>query len=72
LKLAAVTPEIDPPALPLTFAISMGVRKGNTQLQEEVQRILITRKPEIERLLLSYGVPQISSKTESAKAGAGK
>ena len=29
LRVTPVEPEVDPPGLPLTFAISMGVRKGN-------------------------------------------
>ena len=29
LRVTPVEPEVDPPGLPFTFAISMGVRKGN-------------------------------------------
>src|SRR5438045_3711662 len=35
LQLTPVVPEVDPPGVPFTFAISMGVRKGNTQLRDE-------------------------------------
>src|SRR5438105_1487820 len=36
LSLTPVVPEVDPPGVPFTFAISMGVRKGNTQLRDDL------------------------------------
>jgi mxaJ protein len=59
LQLTPVTPEIDPPALPLTFAISMGVGKGNTALRDEVETFLKRRQSEIRAILDRYGVPQL-------------
>lgn len=59
LQLTPVTPEVDPPGLPFTFAISMGVRKGNTTLRDELERFLRTHKPEIQAILRDYGVPQL-------------
>jgi mxaJ protein len=50
-------PEVDIPALPFTFMISMGVRKGNTQLRDRLNQFIARRKPEIDQLLRSYGVP---------------
>jgi mxaJ protein len=59
LQLTPVTPEVDPPSLPFTFAISMGVRKGNTTLRDEVDGVLQRRHQEIEEILRRYGVPQL-------------
>jgi mxaJ protein len=50
------TPESDPP-VPLAFSISMGVRKRDTALRDRLNEVLHRRKPEIERILRSYGVP---------------
>lgn len=54
-----VSPEVDPPGLPFTFAISMGVRKGNTKLRDELEEVLMRRQNEIRRILNDYGVPQL-------------
>jgi mxaJ protein len=59
LQITPVTPEVDPPGLPFTFSISMGVRKGNSVLRDEVDGVLQRRRPEIERILREYGVPQL-------------
>ena len=59
LMLTPVEPEVDPPSLPFTFAISMGVRKGNVSLRNEVEAILSKREPDIRRILDQYGVPQL-------------
>lgn len=58
LELRSV-PEVDVPALPLTFMISMGVRKGNTQMRDRLNDFIVRRKPAIDALLRSYGVPQL-------------
>jgi mxaJ protein len=59
LTLTPVEPEVDPPGLPFTFAISMGVRKGNLALRDELERVLTKRQPEIRNILNEYQVPQI-------------
>lgn len=59
LKLVPVEPEVDPPGLPFTFAISMGVRKGNTALRNDLQNVLSTHSSEIDDILADYGVPQL-------------
>lgn len=59
LRLAAVTPAVDPPGIPMTFAISMGVRKGNVALRDELQGFLDRRRSPIDAILRSYGVPQL-------------
>jgi mxaJ protein len=59
LVLAPVEPEVDPPGLPFTFAISMGVRKGNTGLRDELDRALVQNQSQIREILNKYGVPQL-------------
>jgi mxaJ protein len=59
LTLTPVEPEVDPPGLPFTFAISMGVRKGNLELRDELEEILNKRHSQIRAILDEYGVPQL-------------
>jgi mxaJ protein len=56
LHLEPVTPSSDGP-LPMVYAISVGVRPGNTQLRDRIDQILKRDKPWIDRLLRSYHVP---------------
>jgi mxaJ protein len=67
LSISAVQPEVDPPGLPFTFAISMGVKKGNTQLRDRVQQFLDSHRRQIDSLLQSYGVPLISDAPAKAR-----
>jgi mxaJ protein len=59
LVLTPVEPEVDPPGLPFTFAISMGVKKSNAKLRDELDAFLARRQPEIRGILTRYGVPQL-------------
>jgi mxaJ protein len=57
LKIAPVSPQIDPPALSFVFDICLGVRREDTALRDQLNAVLKHRKPEIDRLLRDYGVP---------------
>lgn len=59
LQITPVTPEVDPPGLPFTFAIAMGVRKGNIVLRDELDGVLQRRQRDIQAILRNYGVPQL-------------
>jgi mxaJ protein len=59
LRITPVEPEVDPPALPFTFAISMGVRKGDLRLRDQLEKILSDRGQAIQAILDEYGVPQL-------------
>ena len=59
LRVTPVEPEVDPPGLPFTFAISMGVRKGNVVLRDELEKILADRESDMRAILDDYGVPQL-------------
>lgn len=59
--LALVTiPETEaPPGLTFTFDIAMGVRRDDAALAAELDALLARRKPQIDALLASYGVPTL-------------
>jgi mxaJ protein len=59
LRVTPVEPEVDPPGLPFTFAISMGVRKGDRALRDQLERILQNRRADIRAILDDFGVPQL-------------
>jgi mxaJ protein len=59
LDLVPVAPQIDLPFLPFVYDISMAVRRSDRPLQEELDAILETRRPEIDAILDRYGVPRV-------------
>ncbi|MBA3887255.1 MAG: quinoprotein dehydrogenase-associated putative ABC transporter substrate-binding protein [Acidobacteria bacterium] len=59
LNLVPVSPEVDLPFLPFVFDISMGVRREDAALQEQLDRILVRRAAEIDALLDAYGIPYV-------------
>lgn len=69
LEITPVTPEVDPPGLPFTFSISMGVRKGNTALRDALDGVLQRHRTEIHKVLSEFGVPQLELLTTT---GAGE
>jgi mxaJ protein len=61
LDVTPVEPAVDPTSgLPMTFAIALGVRKGNTELRDRLDAILVRRKAEIDAILDEYGVPRVA------------
>jgi quinoprotein dehydrogenase-associated probable ABC transporter substrate-binding protein len=48
------------PQLQFSFDISVGVRQGDDALERQIDNELIRRRAEIERLLRSYGIPQLT------------
>jgi mxaJ protein len=59
LDIRPVSPQIDLPFLPFVFDISMGVRRGNDSLREELNGVITRRRAEIDRILSDYGVPRL-------------
>jgi len=59
LEVVPVSPAIDPPGLPFAFDISVGVKKGDKQLKEEVDGVLARHRREIGKILDEYGVPRV-------------
>jgi mxaJ protein len=71
LECTPVYPESEPPGLPFTFEISMGVRKGNTSLRDAVQQALTRRGAEIKNILANFAVPQLEIPRAQTPSGAG-
>jgi quinoprotein dehydrogenase-associated probable ABC transporter substrate-binding protein len=67
LEVVPVTPQIDQPFLPFVFDISMGVRRGDQQLRDQVEEVLDRRRSEIDRILRDYQIPRI----DREKGGSG-
>jgi mxaJ protein len=65
LTITAVSPARDPAAGPFTFAIAMGVRKTDAALGDEVDRVLVRRRAEIQRILRRFHVPLVEAGDES-------
>jgi len=59
LSITPVSPQIDLPFLPFVFDISMGVRRGNDSLRDELNGVINRRRAEIDRILADYGVPTL-------------
>lgn len=59
LRMEPVTPAWDE-AMPMTFAISVGVRKDEPALLAAINAVLSEQAPQIQALLRTYQVPQIA------------
>jgi mxaJ protein len=68
LTITPIQPESDGP-LPFTFAISMGVSKKNHELQLRLDQFIDANRTEIQKLLDTYGVPQLSLSQTPSQAG---
>jgi mxaJ protein len=59
LDIVPVSPQIDLPFLPFVFDISMGVRRGDNALRDQLDQEIEKLRPDIERILDHYGVPRV-------------
>lgn len=59
LQLTPVQPQIDLPYLPMIFDVSMGVRRTDIALRDEIDAIIASEQRSIERILDSYGVVKV-------------
>ena len=57
LRLEPITPAFDGPQLPMIFDVSVGVRKSDRLLRQQVDSILERRSSEVRRILEDYRVP---------------
>ena len=69
LRVVPIAPTADGPSLPYTFDISMGVRHGDEAFRDTLNQVIARHRPEIDRLLASYGVPRVDAATTTASAG---
>ncbi|GLC23917.1 substrate-binding domain-containing protein [Roseisolibacter agri] len=59
MTVVPVTPQVDPRSLPLAFDVSMGVRRKDAALRDEVQAVLTRRHDAVAAILDAYGVPRV-------------
>lgn len=59
LAITPVSPQIDVPFLPFVFDISIGVRRGDQKLHDQLDQVIERRRAEIEKILDEYGVPRV-------------
>lgn len=68
MDVVPVSPQIDQPFLPFVFDISMGVRRGDQELRDQIDQFLEKRGPEIEQILKDYRVPRVDEKEVAGRA----
>jgi quinoprotein dehydrogenase-associated probable ABC transporter substrate-binding protein len=59
LVLAPVQPQLDHGSLPMTFAIAMGVRRGDLAFRDLIDHAIAHRQRDIATILTRYGVPLV-------------
>jgi mxaJ protein len=68
LQVAPVRPHFDGPQLPMVWDISMGVRKEDEALRQEVDAALSRRRTDVDAILLAYGVPRLDAPPRQVEA----
>jgi mxaJ protein len=61
LEVVPVSPQIDVPFLPFVYDISMGVRRDDPGLRDEVEDVLRRRSASVDSILDAYHVPRVSA-----------
>jgi mxaJ protein len=64
LVIEPITPQIDLPFLPMTFDISMGVRRGDSVLAARLDTVIDRRRGSIDSLLARYAVPRLDGRPQ--------
>jgi mxaJ protein len=64
LRLEPVTPWLADNQWPMQFDVSVGVQKDDQKLLKDIDRVILRRKADIDRLLASYRVPTVSAEGE--------
>lgn len=60
LQVHAVAPPSTLRGQPFSFAIAMGVRRGDQALRERLDDFIVRRRADLERILDDYGVPRVA------------
>ncbi len=60
VRLTPVEPQVDVPFLPFVFDVSMGVRRDDPALRQELDAILLKRRDDVARILAEYRVPLVT------------
>jgi mxaJ protein len=67
LRIVPVSPQIDGPLLPMIYDISMGLRREDDALRNEVDAALARNRAEIDAILAAYGVPRLDGPKDLAR-----
>lgn len=59
LKVTPVTPPFDGASLPMSFEISIGLRKDSAPLRDEIDAALVKLRPRIDALLAEFAIPRL-------------
>jgi mxaJ protein len=60
LRLAPVTPAVDPPALPFTFAMAIGVRRSEPALLQQINQAISKESARVHQILEAYNIPVLT------------
>lgn len=67
MTVVPITPQVDPRSLPLAFDVSMGVRRKDAALRDEVEAVLRRRHDAVGAILDEYGVPRVAAPARPEK-----
>jgi mxaJ protein len=65
LRLTPVAADAGGPALPMSFAIAIGVRRGDTDLRDALGAALARNRAAVDAILADYGVPRLPPRGEA-------
>jgi mxaJ protein len=68
LHVTPVRPQIDGPQLPMVFDISVGVRREDEALRQELDAALERRRVDVDQILAEYHVPRLDTQRRSAES----
>lgn len=71
LKVTRIEDDQEHPDIPMHFDIAMGVRAGDTALREKLDNEIEQRRPQIEQILRSYGIPLAKASVVTAQNSSG-
>jgi mxaJ protein len=69
LRLEPVSPALDGPQWPMAYDISVGVRRDDPALRQQIDVLLAREKSTIDTILRNYGVPGVASPVRTAACG---
>jgi mxaJ protein len=59
MNVIPIPADVSSPALPFSYNIALGVRRGNEALKTQLTELLKRKAPEIARILADYGIPTV-------------
>jgi mxaJ protein len=60
LRLSPVTPAVDPPALPFTFVMAIGVRRNEPALLQQINEAITKDSARVHQILEAYNIPVLA------------